>query len=136
MANVVQRFGSGVYGVRLADGVTWVHAVSQMDSTGAVVNPGQAPGGTPTDRSVTIGAANTAQTAAAANAARHYLFIQNPSGSGGSLWVSWITTAVQAPPSIEILAGSSYENPPHFCPVGAVSVIHSVLSAKITVLEG
>ncbi len=135
MANVVQRFGSGVYGVRLADGVTWVHAVTQMDSTGAVVNPGQAPSSALTDKSVTIATGGTAQTAIAANPARHYLFIQNPSASGGTLWFSTTGVAVQASPSIELLPGASYENPPHMSPTGAVSVIHPTTSALITLRE-
>lgn len=91
---------------------------------------------TEVDGSVTISTGGTAQTAAAASPGRRYLFIQNPSGSGGTLWFSTITTAVAASPSIELVAGASYENPDHFCPTGAVSVIHPVTSAKITVRTG
>lgn len=96
------------------------------------VGPGS---GTPIDRSVTITTGGTAQQAAPAKLGRRYLFIQNPSASGGTAWVSWLTTAVQASPSIELAPGASYENPTHFCPDGAISVIHPTTSAKITVLE-
>lgn len=88
-----------------------------------------------TDRSVTITTGGTAQQAAAALTTRKYLLIQNPSGSGGSCWFSTVATAVAASPSIELVAGASYENPAHFCPTGAVSVIHPVTNAKITVRE-
>jgi hypothetical protein len=88
-----------------------------------------------TDRSVTIATGGTAQQAAAALATRKYLFIQNPSASGGTLWFSATTTAVQASPSIELPPGGSYENPAHFCPTGAISVIHPTTSALITVKE-
>ncbi len=89
-----------------------------------------------TDASVTIATGGTAQDAAVANINRKYLFIQNPSGSGGSLWFNTLATAVAASPSIELVAGASYENPAHYCPTGAVSVIHPVTSAKITVRTG
>lgn len=89
-----------------------------------------------TDASVTISTGGTAQTAAAANTGRRYLFIQNPAGSGGTLWFSTNATAVAASPSIELVAGASYENPPHYCPTGAVSVIHPTTNAKITVRTG
>ena len=89
-----------------------------------------------TDASVTIAAGDTAQTAAAENSGRKYLFVQNPSASGGTLWFSTKATAVKASPSIELPPGASYENPAHFCPTGAVSVIHPVTGAKITVRTG
>lgn len=91
--------------------------------------------GVSTDRSVTITTGGTAQQAAAANTARKYLFVQNPSGSGGTAWFSTLATAVAASPSIELPPGSSYENPTHFCQTGAVSVIHPTTGAKLTVLE-
>lgn len=91
--------------------------------------------GASTNRSVTITTGGTAQQAAAALSTRKYLFIQNPSGSGGTLWFNTLATAVAASPSIELVAGASYENPAHFCPTGTVSVIHSVTNALITVRE-
>jgi len=108
-------------------------ALAALESITATVVPTAA---TSTDRSGTITTGGTAQQAAAANATRKYLFIQNPSGSGGTLWFSTLATAVAASPSIELPAGASYENPPHFCPTGAVSVIHGTTNAKYTVREG
>lgn len=134
-SGTTSRFANGVYGIRLADGLTWTHAVTQLDAAGAVVTPGSAPPSALTDKSLTITLGGTAQQAIAANTSRHYLFIQNPSGSGGALWFSTTGTAVQASPSIELLPGASYENPPHLCPTGAVSVIHPTTSAKISIRE-
>ena len=88
------------------------------------------------DRSVTITTGGTAQTAAVARRAREYLFIQNPSGSGGSLWFSTNATAVAASPSIELVAGASYESLLDAAGLGAVSVIHPTTGTKITVREG
>lgn len=112
-------------------------ALVPLDASGALAVSlgGGGGGGALTDRSVTITTGGTAQQAAAANASRRYLLIQNPSGSGGTCWFSSIGTALPASPSIELAPGASYENPAHFCPTGAVSVIHPTTGAKITVRE-
>jgi len=108
-----------------------------LDSGGTLLTASAAGSisGALTDRSGTITTGGTAQQAAAALSTRKYLLIQNPSGSGGTLWFSTNATAVAASPSIELPPGASYENPAHFCPAGAVSVIHPTTGAKITVRE-
>ena len=106
---------------------------------GSSANPSQVvtspTSGALTDRSVTITTGGTAQQAAGSNTSRKYLVIQNPSASGGTLWFSTTGTAVQASPSIELLPGASYESNAAFCPTGAVSVIHLVTSALVTIKE-
>lgn len=84
-----------------------------------------------TDKSGTITTGGTAQTAAALNASRKYLFIQNPSTAPGSLWFSTVTTAVAASPSIELVPGASYESG-LFCPTGAVSIIGATTGQAFT----
>ena len=46
-----------------------------------------------------------------------------------------VARAVAASPSIELVAGASYESPAHYCPTGALSVIHGTTNAKITIRE-
>ena len=116
----------------LKEFVKGLNAAARWDSMALYDTVGKS---SETDRSVTITLGGTAQTAAAANPARRYLFIQNPSGSGGTLWFSTKTTAVAASPSIELVAGASYESPAHYCPTGALSVIHGTTNAKITIRE-
>lgn len=88
-----------------------------------------------TDKSGTITTGGTAQTAAAANTSRKYLFIQNPSTAPGSLWFSTVTTAVAASPSIELVPGAS-DATGVFCPTGAVSVIAATTGHAFTMREG
>lgn len=88
-----------------------------------------------TDKSGTITTGGTAQTAAAANTARKYLLIQNPSTAPGSLWFSTVTTAVAASPSVELVPGASYESG-LFCPTGAVSIIGATTGQAFTAREG
>jgi hypothetical protein len=92
--------------------------------------------GNSTHAIVTIAAAGVAQDALAANAARKYAFIQNPSTSGGTLWFQWGANAVMTAPSIELLPGQSYESPSHWSEVGRLSVIHPVTGVGIVAKEG
>ena len=87
----------------------------------------------PTNGSGSITTGGTAQNALSANSGRKYLFIQNV--STGDLWFSSIATAVQDQPSIRLRPGDSYENPPHFCPTGAISVIGATTGQKFTARE-
>lgn len=88
-----------------------------------------------TNRSGQISTGGTAQQAAATNASRNYLLIQNPSNAGESLWYSLDTIAVAASPAIELQPGQSYEST-NVVPTGAVSVIAATTGHKYTVKEG
>lgn len=90
--------------------------------------------GVPVDRSGTITSGGAAQTAAAANTTRSYLLIQNVSDT--DMWVNFGVTAVANQPSILIVAGGSYENPPHWCPTGLISVIGATTGKAFTIKEG
>jgi hypothetical protein len=99
--------------------------------------------GTITDRSGTITSGGTAQQAAAANASRRYLFIQNPGAPGQfdtapavPLWVNFGVTAVAAQPSIRINAGQTLVFDGRFVPVGTVSVIAATTSTPFVIKEG
>lgn len=77
--------------------------------------------GTPTDRSSTLTTGGTAQQLAASNSTRKYLLVQNQ--SSGYLYIRFTGTAVQDQTSIRLDPGGTYENPPHYCPTSAVSII-------------
>lgn len=91
------------------------------------------PVGTPTDRSGTIASGGVAQQVAAANAARRWFLFQNNSDT--DCWINFGVTAVANQPSIKIVAGQSYENPPQFCPVGLISVIGATTGKTFTCKE-
>lgn len=91
--------------------------------------------GSLTDRSGTITTGGTAQNAAAALSTRKYLYIENPITATARLWFSTVATAVADSPSISLEPGQSWENPSHFCPTGAVSVIAATTGHKFTVRE-
>lgn len=93
----------------------------------------QANNGGLTDRSGTIAASGVAQPAATTNTARTYLFFQNV--SAGDLWVSVTAAAVPGSTSMYLPAGASYENPPHFCPTGTVSVWGTTVGQAYTCKE-
>ncbi len=89
-----------------------------------------------TDRSGTITAGGTAQTAAAANSGRQYLLIQNLDASE-DLWVRFgATAAVATPGSVKLLgnSGMTFESGP--CATGLVSVIAATTGHKFTIWEG
>lgn len=73
-----------------------------------------------TDHSGTL-ASGAAQDAMPANASRRFFFIQNNSDT--DMWFNYGVDAVASQPSILLPAGTTYENPPHFCPTGRISVI-------------
>lgn len=113
-------------------------AISEAPVARVVLSSGDgeiAASGALTDKSGTITTGGTAQTAVAANTARKYLFIQNPSTASGSLWFSTVATAVAASPSIELVPGASYESG-LFCPTGAVSIIGATTGMAFTGREG
>ncbi len=93
-------------------------------------NPGA---GALTDRSGAITSGGTAQQVAAANASRRYFLFQNNSDT--DCWINFGVTAVASQPSIKIVAGGSYENPPHFCPTGLISVIGGTTGKTFTAEE-
>lgn len=88
--------------------------------------------GTITNRSSTITAGGTAQTLAAANMNRRYLFIQNISSE--DLWFNIGTTAVADQPSIKLTPGSSFEFA-EFVPVEAISIIGATTGSKFVAKE-
>jgi len=90
--------------------------------------------GVAVSKSGSITSGGAAQTAAAANPSRSYLLIQNVSDT--DMWVDFGATAVADQPSIKIVAGGSYENPPHWCPTGLISVIGATTGKTFTIKEG
>lgn len=85
------------------------------------------------DKSGTITAGGTAQTAIALNASRRGFSIQN--NSAGDLWFNTLATAVQSQPSMVIPAGSLYESPYGGCPTGAVSIIGATTAQAFSARE-
>lgn len=102
-------------------------------SGGVPVEPVQ---GTLTDRSGTLTAGATAQILAAANASRHYLFIENPSNQTESLWINFTTTAVRSEPSIEIPPGAAFTMEAGFVSTELVSVIATTINHPWIAKEG
>lgn len=86
------------------------------------------------DRSGTIGAASTAQQLMAANSARVGFYIENLSASD-PLWINELGTATESQPSLKIPAGSLYETPAGYCPIGAISIIGPTLDQAFTARE-
>jgi hypothetical protein len=88
-------------------------------------------GATPTDRSGTITTGGSAQVLAAAHATRRWLFIQNT--STGILYFSFTGTASLS--SVQLAPGACYENPSHFCPVGAISIYGATTAQAFVAME-
>jgi hypothetical protein len=122
-------------------------AISVNDDGELVVNvdatvetkPYQAAG---TDRSGTITTGGTAQNAAAALATRRYLYVTNPflksDGSANPaepLWVNFTGAANGGSGSIRLDPGGWWENPPHYCPTGAISVLAATTGHAWTAKE-
>jgi len=89
--------------------------------------------GTPVNRSGSITLGGTAQELAAANTSRSYLFVMNIAGE--DLWVNFGAVAVADQPSIRLYPGEAYENPPHWCPTGSVSIIGATTGSKFVAKE-
>lgn len=90
-------------------------------------------GVTATDKSGTIAAGGTAQTAIASNASRRGYWIQNL--SAGDLWISDVGPATAASPSLKIVAGGLYESMPGNCPTSAISIIGATTSQAFAARE-
>ncbi|MEI8166445.1 MAG: hypothetical protein WCG26_08700 [Chloroflexales bacterium] len=88
-------------------------------------------GVTPTDRSGTVTTGGQAQVLLPANAARRWLYIQNT--SAGILYLSFTGTASLS--GIQLAPGASYENPPHFCPTGAISIYGAASAQTFAAME-
>lgn len=94
----------------------------KTDSSGNLYTITAAPtDGTLVDRSGTITAGGTAQTLAAVNSTRRYLFIQNVSTS--DLWINFTTAAAQTQPSFKLIPNSSFVMEGAFITSEAVSII-------------
>lgn len=87
--------------------------------------------GAPTDHSI-ASLTGSAQVAAVANPARRYLLIQNPSVTAP---LYWSFTGTATTDSLRIPPGgfSAYENPAHFCPPGAISVLGTAAEKAIII---
>jgi hypothetical protein len=86
-----------------------------------------------TDKSGTITSGGAAQTAAAENTARRYLFIQNNSDT--NMWFNVGTTAVANQPSILLIPNASITYSPPLVPTGLVSVIGATTGKTFTCKE-
>ncbi len=82
----------------------------------------------PTDASSSIATGGTSQQVFAANAARSWLFIQNISSA--VMYINFGATAVVDSNSMKLNANSFYENPPHYCPAGTVTIIGATTGQK------
>lgn len=92
------------------------------------------PSGALTDRSGTIAAGGTSQVAAALNASRKYLFIENPD-TAEDLWFNFGTAAVVGQPSLKLLPGGSWESPASYIPTGSLNVIAATIAHQFVVKE-
>lgn len=86
------------------------------------------------DRSGAIAAGGVAQDISPDGFIRHGFMIQNPHASE-EMWFNVGVTAVQAPPSIRIVAGGLYESPPKASPQGRISVIATTIAHTYTAKE-
>ena len=86
-----------------------------------------------TDRSGTITSGGNAQVLMAANTQRRGCVVQNV--SSGDLWISELTTAVAAQPSIKVPAGAEYTCSVNGIPTGALSIIGATTSQAFAARE-
>jgi len=78
--------------------------------------------GTPTETSVSCGTSST--TLLAANAATKFILIKIPASAANAVWFSYATTAVTAPPSFDMAAGSAISwSTSGFLPTGTITCI-------------
>lgn len=105
--------------------------ISSITPQTVTVAPSQ---GTVTDRSGTITLGGTAQTIAAANAARKYLLIQNSSDT--DMWCNFTTTAVNSQPSFKIPAGAGFFMESGYVSTELVSCIGATTGKIFTAKEG
>lgn len=86
-----------------------------------------------TDRSGSITAGGTAQTAMNANSSRKYLLIQN--NSSGNLWFNFGIAAVQNQPSILLQPGQSFVMEDRVISTQSVSIIGATTGQTFTAKE-
>ena len=86
-----------------------------------------------TDRSGSITAGGTAQTAAAANPARRYIVLQNTSDT--VMWYNFGVTAVASQPSFSLAAGARVEFAGPLIPTALLSVIGATTGKIFTCKE-
>jgi hypothetical protein len=86
------------------------------------------------DRSGSITAGGTAQTIAAANGSRSFLFVQNISDT--TMWLDFGVDAVADEPSIRLVAGASFSADGRDVPTGAASIICATTGKKFSAREG
>jgi len=129
-----------------------------LDSTGASVTLGQklsasslpmvlasdqsavpvkAASGTLTDNSGTTSATvSTSTQVMAANAARRYLIVQNPSTNTATIWINFTSAASVGQPSFQLLPGSVFVQESNFVSTEAVNILSSVASVPFTAKQG
>lgn len=90
--------------------------------------------GSLTNRSGTITEGGTAQTLAAANSSRKYLFVQNLSSE--NLWINFTTAAAQNQPSLRLAPGDSFVMEDLFVSTEAVSIIGATTGSAFAAKEG
>jgi hypothetical protein len=111
----------------------------QVPSTGGFDNSGptliQQQSGALTNRSGTITTGGVAQTLAAINAARAYLFIQNLHATE-DLWINFTTAAAATQPSIRLSAGDTFSMEGSFVSTELVSVFAATTAHPFSAKEG
>lgn len=116
-------------------GGTDIHKAA-VDADGKFLTASAPASGALTDRSNTITLGGTAQTLAAINAARKYLFILNDADETEDLWINFTTAAVVASPSIRIPPGASFAMESSFVSPQLISVIAATTGHVFTAKEG
>lgn len=131
MANVSVAGGKQL--VDLGGGV-FAEKMVAVTSAGADISGGSSVAqGTHTDRSGTITTGGTAQTLAAANSARRYLFVQN--NSAGDLWLRFGGTAAATQPSIRMQPGDAWVEDGTFVNTGSVSIFGATTGQTFSAME-
>jgi hypothetical protein len=82
----------------------------------------------PTDGSGSIASGGTSQTVFAANSSRSWLFVQNISNA--VMYLNFSGVSVADSNSVKLNANSYYENPPHYCPNGTLTIIGATTGQK------
>ena len=85
------------------------------------------------DAGLTVAAGGTAENALAADAARTYVEILNPSTETEVIYFRFDGTAAADKTSRSLIAGQAWWNPPGFCPKGALSVLAATTGHVIVV---
>lgn len=94
---------------------------------------GRGAGGDPIDRSGSISTGGTWQQLAGGLAGRLYIEIQNISDE--TMYINFGGEARTDANSFKLVAGSTYVNPPQFCPTGIVAILGATTGKKFVAKE-